>query len=95
MRLPIGTLKLISIIVGRSLLCKSDRLAILSYFHVEQEVRWGWLWMLPVPLPEAGRKLGILTKDAAIGRDLNVAAFIEALRTVGKQMQQDVIADAR
>jgi LysR family transcriptional regulator of gallate degradation len=83
-----------SIIVGRSLLCKSDRLAILSYFHVEQEVRWGWLSTLPVPLPEAGRKLGILTKDDYLPTPY-VAAFIEALRTVGKQMQQDVIADAR
>ena len=83
-----------SIIVGRSLLCKSDRPAILSYFHVEQEVRWGWLSTLPVPLPEAGRKLGILTKDDYLPTPY-VAAFIEALRTVGKQMQQDVIADAR
>ncbi len=83
-----------SIVVGRSLLCKSDRLAILSYFHVEQEVRWGWLSTLPAPLPEAGRKLGILTKDDYLPTPY-VAAFIEALRTVGKQMQQDVIADAR
>jgi hypothetical protein len=47
-----------------------------------------------VPLPEAGRKLGILTKDDYLPTPY-VAAFIEALRTVGKQMQQDVIADAR
>jgi LysR family transcriptional regulator of gallate degradation len=83
-----------SIIVGRSLLSKSDRVAILSYFHVEQEVRWGWLSTLPVPLPEAGRKLGILTKDDYLPTPF-VAAFIEGLRTVGKQMHQDVITDAR
>jgi LysR family transcriptional regulator, regulator for genes of the gallate degradation pathway len=83
-----------SIIVGRSLLCNSDRIAILSYFHVEQEVRWGRLSTLPLPLPDAGRKFGILTKEDYLPTPF-VAAFIEALRTVAKQLQQDVIADAR
>ena len=57
-------------------------------------MRWGWLSTLPVPLPEAGRKLGILTKDDYLPTPY-VAAFIGALRTVGNQMQQDVIADTR
>ena len=39
-------------------------------------------------------ELGILTKDDYLPT-LYLTAFIEALRTVGKQMQQDVIADAR
>jgi LysR family transcriptional regulator of gallate degradation len=77
-----------SIIVGRSLLYKSNRIAILSYFHVEQEVRWGRLSTLPLPLPDAGRRFGILTKEDYLPTPL-VAAFIEALRTVAKQMQQD------
>lgn len=83
-----------SIIVGRSLLYKSDRIAILSYFHVEQEVRWGRLSTLPLPLPDSGRKIGILTKEDYLPTPF-VAAFIEALRTVAKQMQQDDIADER
>ena len=83
-----------SIIVGRSLLCNSDRIAILSYFHVEQEVRWGRLSTLPLPLPDAGRRFGILTKEDYLPTPF-VAAFIEALRTVAKQLQQEVIADAR
>jgi LysR family transcriptional regulator of gallate degradation len=83
-----------SIIVGRSLLCNSDRIAILSYFHVEQEVRWGRLSTLPLPLPDAGRKFGILTKGDYLPTPF-VAAFIEGLRTVAKQLQQDVIAHAR
>jgi LysR family transcriptional regulator of gallate degradation len=82
-----------SIIVGRSLLCNSDRIAILSYFHVEQEVRWGRLSTLPLPLRDAGRKFGILTKGDYVPTPF-VAAFIEGLRTVAKQLQQDVIADA-
>ena len=80
-----------SIIVGRSLLCNSDRIAILSYFHVEQEVRWGRLSTLPLPLPDAGRKFGILTKEDYLPTPF-VAAFIEGLRTVAKQLQQDVVA---
>jgi LysR family transcriptional regulator, regulator for genes of the gallate degradation pathway len=83
-----------SIILGRSLLCNSDRIAILSYFHVEQEVRWGRLSTLPLPLPDAGRKFGILTKEDYLPTPF-VAAFIEGLRTVANQLQQDVIADAR
>jgi len=83
-----------SVIVGRSLLCNSDMIAILSYFQVEQEVRWERLSTLPVLLPDAGRKFGILTKEDYLPTPF-VAAFIEALRTVGKQMQQVVIADAR
>lgn len=83
-----------SIIVGRSLLCNSDRIAILSYFHVEQEVRWGRLSTLPLPLPDAGRKFGILTKGDYVPTPF-VAAFIEGLRTVAKQLQQEGIADAR
>ena len=55
--------EVISIIVGRSLLCKSDRLAILSYLHVEQEVRWGWLWTLPGAAARGRTETGILTKD--------------------------------
>jgi DNA-binding transcriptional LysR family regulator len=81
-----------SIIVGRSLLYMSDRIAILSYFQVEQEVRWGRLVTLPLPLPNAGRKVGILTKADYLPTPL-VVAFIEALKTVAKQMQQDAIAD--
>jgi LysR family transcriptional regulator of gallate degradation len=80
-----------SIIVGRSLLCNSDRIAILSYFHVEQEVRWGRLSTLALPLPDAGRKFGILTKEDYLPTPF-VAAFIEGLRTVAKQLQQDVVA---
>jgi DNA-binding transcriptional LysR family regulator len=80
--------------VGRSLLCNSDRIAILSYFQVEQEVRWGRLSTLPVLLPDAARKIGILTKADYLPTPV-VAAFIEALRTVAKQLQQDVIANAR
>jgi DNA-binding transcriptional LysR family regulator len=83
-----------SIVVGRSLLCNSDRIAILSYFHVEQEVRWGRLSTLPLPLPDAGRKFGILTKGDYVPTPF-VVAFIEGLRTVAKQLRQDVIADAR
>jgi LysR family transcriptional regulator, regulator for genes of the gallate degradation pathway len=82
-----------SIMVGRSLLCNSDRIAILSYFQVEQEVRWGRLSTLPVLLPDAARKIGILTKADYLPTPV-VAAFIEALRTVAKQLQQDVIANA-
>jgi LysR family transcriptional regulator, regulator for genes of the gallate degradation pathway len=77
-----------SIIVGRSLLCSSDRVAILSYFHVEQEVRWGHLSTLPLPLPDAGRRIGILTKGDYLPTPF-VAAFINALSIVAKQMQQD------
>jgi LysR family transcriptional regulator, regulator for genes of the gallate degradation pathway len=83
-----------SVMVGRSLLCNSDRIAILSYFQVEQEVRWGRLSTVPVPLPDAGRKIGILTKADYLPTPF-VAAFIEALRTVAKQLQRDAIADAR
>jgi LysR family transcriptional regulator, regulator for genes of the gallate degradation pathway len=83
-----------SIIVGRSLLCNSDRIAILSYFQVEQEVRWGRLSTLPLRLPNSRRKIGILTKEDYLPTPF-VAAFIEALRTVAKQMQDDEVTDAR
>jgi LysR family transcriptional regulator, regulator for genes of the gallate degradation pathway len=83
-----------SVMVGRSLLCNSDRIAILSYFQVEQEVRWGRLSTVPVLLPDAGRKIGILTKEGYLPTPF-AAAFIEALRTVAKQIQQGGIADAR
>jgi LysR family transcriptional regulator, regulator for genes of the gallate degradation pathway len=83
-----------SVMVGRSLLCNSDRIAILSYFQVEQEVRWGRLSTVPVLLPDAGRKIGILTKAGYLPTPF-AAAFIEGLRTVAKQLQQDGIADAR
>ncbi len=83
-----------SIIVGRSLLLKSDRIAILSYFHVEQEVRWGRLSTLPLQLPDTGRNFGILTKDDYLPTP-SVATFIHALRTVANQMQQGETADAR
>ena len=73
-----------SIVVGRSLLCNSDRIAILSYFQVEQEMRWGRLSTQPLPLPDAGRKFGILTKEDYLPTPF-VAGFIEALRTVAKQ----------
>jgi LysR family transcriptional regulator, regulator for genes of the gallate degradation pathway len=85
-----------SVMVGRSLLCNSDRIAILSYFQVEQEVRWGRLSTVPVLLPDAGRKIGILTKAGYLPTPF-AAAFIEGLRTVAKQLQQeqDRIAEAR
>jgi LysR family transcriptional regulator, regulator for genes of the gallate degradation pathway len=85
-----------SVMVGRSLLCNSDRIAILSYFQVEQEVRWGRLSTVPVLLPDAGRKIGILTKAGYLPTPF-AAAFIEGLRTVAKQLQQeqDGIAEAR
>jgi hypothetical protein len=47
-----------------------------------------------VLLPDAGRKIGILTK-AGYQPTPFVAAFIEDLRTVAKQLQQDAVADAR
>jgi LysR family transcriptional regulator of gallate degradation len=81
-----------SIIVGRSLLYMSDRIAILSYFQVEQEVRWGRLVTLPLPLPDAGRKIGILTKADYLPTPL-VVGYIQALTRVAKQMRQDAIAD--
>jgi DNA-binding transcriptional LysR family regulator len=83
-----------SVIVGRSLLCSSDRIAILSFYQVEQEVRWQRLSTLPVTLPDAGRKFGILTKEDYLPTPF-VAAYIKALGTVAKQMRQDVIMDAR
>jgi LysR family transcriptional regulator, regulator for genes of the gallate degradation pathway len=91
---PVRYAEVDSVMVGRSLLCNSDRIAILSYFQVEQEVRWGRLSTVPVLLPDAGRKIGILTK-AGYQPTPFVAAFIEDLRTVAKQLQQDVVADAR
>jgi LysR family transcriptional regulator of gallate degradation len=91
---PIRYAEVDSVMVGRSLLCNSDRIAILSYFQVEQEVRWGRLSTVPVLLPDAGRKIGILTK-AGYQPTPFVAAFIEDLRTVAKQLQQDAVADAR
>jgi LysR family transcriptional regulator, regulator for genes of the gallate degradation pathway len=90
---PVRYAEVDSVMVGRSLLCNSDRIAILSYFQVEQEVRWGRLSTVPVLLPDAGRKIGILTKEDYLPTPF-VAGFIEALRTVAKQLQQDVIADA-
>jgi LysR family transcriptional regulator of gallate degradation len=77
-----------STVVGRSLLYKADRIAILSYFHVEQDIRWGRLLTLPLALPDAGRKIGILTKADYVPTPL-VVAFMDALRKVAKQMQQD------
>jgi LysR family transcriptional regulator, regulator for genes of the gallate degradation pathway len=91
---PVRYAEVDSVMVGRSLLCNSDRIAILSYFQVEQEVRWGRLSTVPVLLPDAGRKIGILTK-AGYQPTPFVAAFIEDLRTVAKQLQQDAVADAR
>jgi LysR family transcriptional regulator of gallate degradation len=91
---PIRYAEVDSVMVGRSLLCNSDRIAILSYFQVEQEVRWGRLSTVPVLLPDAGRKIGILTK-AGYQPTPFVAAFIEDLRTVAKQLQQDAVADVR
>ena len=91
---PIRYAEVDSVMVGRSLLCNSDRIAILSYFQVEQEVRWGRLSTVPVLLPDAGRKIGILTK-AGYQPTPFVAAFIEDLRTVAKELQQDAVADAR
>ena len=91
---PVRYAEVDSVMVGRSLLCNSDRIAILSYFQVEQEVRWGRLSTVPVLLPDAGRKIGILTK-AGYQPTPFVAAFIEDLRTVAKQLQQDVVADSR
>jgi DNA-binding transcriptional LysR family regulator len=81
-----------STVVGRSLLYKADRIAILSYFHVEQDIRWGRLSTLPLALPDAGRKIGILTKEDYVPTPL-VVAFIDALRAVSKQMQQDALVD--
>jgi LysR family transcriptional regulator of gallate degradation len=78
-----------STIVGRSLLHKADRIAILSYFHVEQDIRLGRLSTLPLPMPDARRQVGILTKEDYVPTPV-VGAFIDALRTVAKQMlQQD------
>jgi LysR family transcriptional regulator, regulator for genes of the gallate degradation pathway len=91
---PVRYAEVDSVMVGRSLLCNSDRIAILSYFQVEQEVRWGRLSTVPVLLPDAGRKIGILTK-AGYQPTPFVAAFIEDLRTVAKQLQQDAVADVR
>jgi LysR family transcriptional regulator, regulator for genes of the gallate degradation pathway len=91
---PVRYAEVDSVMVGRSLLCNSDRIAILSYFQVEQEVRWGRLSTVPVLLPDAGRKIGILTK-AGYQPTPFVAAFIEDLRTVAKQLEQDAVADAR
>ena len=91
---PVRYTEVDSVMVGRSLLCNSDRIAILSYFQVEQEVRWGRLSTVPVLLPDAGRKIGILTKAGYLPTPF-VAAFIEDLRTVAKQLQQDVVADSR
>jgi LysR family transcriptional regulator of gallate degradation len=82
-----------STVVGRSLLYRADRIAILSYFHVEQDVRWKRLSVLPVRLPDGGRRIGILTKEDYLPTPLTVA-FGNALRTVAKQMHQDAAADA-
>lgn len=82
-----------STVVGRSLLYRADRIAILSYFHVEQDIRWKRLSVLPVRLPDGGRKIGILTKEDYLPTPL-IVAFGNALRTVAKQMHQDAAADA-
>jgi LysR family transcriptional regulator of gallate degradation len=91
---PLRYTEVDSTLVGRSLLYGADRIAILSYFHVEQDIRSGRLSTLPLQLPDAGRKIGILTKADYVPTPL-VVAFIDALRIVAKQMQQDVIAEAR
>jgi len=75
--LPERFVEVDSMIVGRSLLCSSDRVAILSYFQVEQEVRWGRLSTLRLSLPEAGRRIGILTKEDYLPTPF-VSAYIEA-----------------
>jgi LysR family transcriptional regulator of gallate degradation len=81
-----------STVVGRSLLYKADRVAILSYFHVEQDVRWKRLSVLPVRLPDGNRKIGILTKEDYLPTPL-IVAFGNALRTVAKQMDRDAAAE--
>jgi LysR family transcriptional regulator, regulator for genes of the gallate degradation pathway len=85
---PARYIEVDSMIVGRSLLFDTDSIAILSYFHVEHEVRWGRLATLPLPLPDAGRRIGILTKGDYLPTPF-VTALITALSKVAKQMQLD------
>src|SRR5580704_3063651 len=91
-RLRSGTRKLI-----RSLLdgpyCATVTVSQSSPFSGRARGALGRLSTPPLPLPDAGRKFGILAKEDYLPTPF-VAGFIEALRTVAKQLQQDVIADA-
>jgi LysR family transcriptional regulator, regulator for genes of the gallate degradation pathway len=92
--LPVRYVEVDSIVVGRSLICSSDRVAILSYFQVEQEVRCGRLSTVRLSLPEAGRRIGVLTKEDYVPTPF-ASGYIEALKTVARRLQQDVIEEAR
>jgi LysR family transcriptional regulator, regulator for genes of the gallate degradation pathway len=89
LRFPERYTEVDSTIVGRALLAKADRIAVLSYFHVEQDIRAGRLSTLMVSLPEAGRQIGILRREDYVPTPL-VVGYIDAIRNVAKQMQQDV-----
>ena len=73
----------------------SDRIAILSYFHVENHRECAGGVACDAAATSAKLQVGevgILTKADYLPTPL-VVAFIEALKTVAKQMQQDAIAD--
>lgn len=76
-----------SLIVLRSLLRQSDRLAVVSRQQVMEEVRLGHLAVLPLKIDAPPRQIGLVHLDAMLPTAL-IAAAMEELRIAANQLQQ-------
>lgn len=74
-----------SLAVVRALLMESDRLTAISRHQIEYEIRFGMLAILPVPLPETARPIGV-TRRAAGDPSPAAALLMDCVRDVAAEL---------
>lgn len=82
--LPKQIIETDSMATVRSLLMKSDRLAVLSYHQVYHETEFGMLKILPMPIPSIVRPVGLTFRKDYVPTPLSRAFFEEVRKTAAE-----------
>ncbi len=89
--IPADALRVNSALMMQALLARSDRLALMSPRHLQDEIRAGLLAELPVPVRHEPRMIGLVRRAAYLPTPA-AQALLDALRHVARQIAGDTAA---
>jgi len=89
--IPADALRVNSALMMQALLARSDRLALMSPRHLQDEIRAGLLVELPVPVRHEPRMIGLVRRSDHLPTPA-AQALLDALRRVARQIAGDTAA---
>lgn len=87
--IPADALRVNSALMMQALLARSDRLALMSPRHLQDEIRAGLFMELPVPVQHEPRMIGLVRRSTYLPTPAALA-ILDALRGVARQIVSEV-----